>query len=586
MDVSINQNTQQEKVEGTKKSRRLFNFKSLRTKILFGFGLVILLVAGLVTITSLSSNTINQESKLMKDHQIPLMIADERVGFSIARRSTNVRAYLMTGEPRYRTMFEESSEAVIPYLETLGRLSESETIDNVIAAHEEWTQGMLTDVFDVYESGNEALALENMSDLAPTTTMMLDELSAAAREREVLINEAQQDIIETGTASLITNIILAVVILIVSITIAVFTARSIANPIKKVMERMHQIQEGNLKNQHLEVTTQDETGKLSSAANAMQERLKELVSSISEVSYLLTYNSKELSETSSEVMAGTDQVAMTMQELSEGSETQANSASKLASIMDIFSNKVSDTNKSGQYITKLSNKVLEETTSGKALMESSEEQMQKINDIVKQSVERVDDLDTQTQEISKLVEIIQNIANQTNLLALNAAIEAARAGDHGKGFAVVADEVRKLAEQVDVSVSEITGFVESIQVESRNVSDSLQEGYTEVKTGTSKIKATGDTFNQITRSLNDVDKQIRAINSNLTDLKDSTEEMNVSIEEVASVSEESAAGVEETSAATQQINSSMEEMAGDGGKISQLVELAQNMDNLLKGFKI
>ena len=252
----------------------------------------------------------------------------------------------------------------------------------------------------------------------------------------------------------------------------------------------------------------------------MQERLKELVSSISEVSYLLTYNSKELSETSSEVMAGTDQVAMTMQELSEGSETQANSASKLASIMDIFSNKVSDTNKSGQYITKLSNKVLEETTSGKALMESSEEQMQKINDIVKQSVERVDDLDTQTQEISKLVEIIQNIANQTNLLALNAAIEAARAGDHGKGFAVVADEVRKLAEQVDVSVSEITGFVESIQVESRNVSDSLQEGYTEVKTGTSKIKATGDTFNQITRSLNDVDKQIRAINSNLTDLKD------------------------------------------------------------------
>lgn len=522
----------------------------------------------------------------MKDHQIPLMIADERVGFSIARRSTNVRAYLMTGEPRYRTMFEETSTAIVPYLETLERLSNSESIDTIIAAHEEWTQGMLTEVFDVYESGNEALALENMSDLAPTTTMMLDELSAAARERELLINEAQQDIIEAGTASLITNIILAIVILIVSIIIAVFTARSIANPIKKVMERMHQIQEGNLKNQHLEVTTQDETGKLSSAANAMQERLKELVSSISEVSYLLTYNSKELSETSSEVMAGTDQVAMTMQELSEGSETQANSASKLASIMDIFSNKVSDTNKSGQYITKLSNKVLEETTSGKALMESSEEQMQKINDIVKQSVERVDDLDTQTQEISKLVEIIQNIANQTNLLALNAAIEAARAGDHGKGFAVVADEVRKLAEQVDVSVSEITGFVESIQVESRNVSDSLQEGYTEVKTGTSKIKATGDTFNQITRSLNDVDKQIRAINSNLTDLKDSTEEMNVSIEEVASVSEESAAGVEETSAATQQINSSMEEMAGDGGKISQLVELAQNMDNLLKGFKI
>src|SRR5690625_4595817 len=116
-------------------------------------------------------------------------------------------------------------------------------------------------------------------------------------------------------------------------------------------------------------------------------------------------------------------------------------------------------------------------------MSQSVEQMKRIDLIVSNAVEQVRGLDQKSDEISKLIQVVKDIADQTNLLALNAAIEAARAGEHGKGFAVVADEVRKLAEGVTRSVLEITSIVNSIQKETDDVVSSLNNGYKEVKGG-------------------------------------------------------------------------------------------------------
>lgn len=576
----------QKRNKENKEKKSWIKFKSLQSRILFGFGIVLFLVIVLVTATSFSSQKIQEDTEAMVEYQVPLMIADERAAFSVTRRAYNVRSYLATGDAFFKSSVGDDTAAAIPYFERIVDMSSSDTAGDLVETHKEWSEALINDVITVYDNGDPEQAFQNMNALSPTTTAMIEELSSASIIREEIIEQAGSDVLTIVKSTFITNIVSAIVVILLGVIVAILTSRAISTPIKAVMNRMDIVRRGKLNNPHLPILSQDETGQLSESTNIMQDRLKALVGSISEVSHTLSYNTKELFDTSSEVVSGTDQVAMTMQELSEGSESQANTASKLSTIMHDFSKKVDTTTENGQYIKILSNKVMDETNNGRTLMESSESQMAKINEIVKQSVEKVDQLDTQTQEISKLVEIIQNVADQTNLLALNAAIEAARAGEHGKGFAVVADEVRKLAEQVDVSVSEITGFVQTIQIESKNVSDSLQEGYAEVQSGTTQIKATGDTFKQISKSLDNVAASVDIINTNLSEIKTNTDEMNASIEEVASVSEESAAGVEETSAATQQISSSMEEIAGDGGKISQLVEIAQDLENQMQVFDV
>jgi len=315
----------------------------------------------------------------------------------------------------------------------------------------------------------------------------------------------------------------------------------------------------------------------------MQKTVKSVMKGIANATEELNSHSEELTQSASEVKSGSEQVAITMQELATGSETQATTASNLAVVMENFTKKVQSTNKSGEQIKDSSMGVLTMTSEGKQYMEDSSRQMAKIDEIVQDAVAKMATLDNQTQEINNLVVIIQKIADQTNLLALNAAIEAARAGEHGRGFAVVADEVRKLAEQVAVSIADITGFVEKIQTESKRVSDSLQTGYVEVEEGTSQIAKTGQTFNQINASVTTMVDGIKGISDNLESIKVNSEIMNSSIEEIASVSEESAAGVEQTSAASQQITSSMEEVAGSS---EQLANLAENLTEMVSHFKL
>ena len=366
------------------------------------------------------------------------------------------------------------------------------------------------------------------------------------------------------------------------VIIWLFTSR-IATPISLVANRMNALANADLSNELIKVKSKDELGVLANATNIMQVKLKEMINKIAKASELLTSRSEELTQSAQEVKAGSEQIASTMQEIASGSETQANSISDLASAMQIYAEEVDKANENGEKIQESSNEVLKITEEGSELMDSSKRQMEKIDQIVRESVDKVEQLEGQTQEISKLVAIIQDIADQTNLLALNAAIEAARAGEHGSGFAVVADEVRKLAEQVTESVTDITSIVENIQSETSIVTGTLQEGYEEVEQGTNEIETTSEKFAEINCSINNMVENVQSISSSLASIAANNQEMNSAIEDIAAVSEESAAGVEETSASTEQTSVAME---GFVTNLNELSNLAIELNDLIRHFKL
>ena len=562
--------------------KRMFIFKSIKSKLLFAFSLVISLVVVLGAYNFSVTVKSNNEAKNIVNKELPILIANEQLALSMANRISTARGYILFGGD-FKDRFNEYTEQGIYYGDIVREINASEEFERLIEQTVAWRTMIDTEVFTEYDKGNKEIALKNLEKSAEMVREIMAGYEKMAKESELLINDIERDIVSRGENTLRVVTIITILVVLFSVVAAFFTSHIISKPIVTVMNRMILIASGDLSSEPLETKSKDEVGQLVVATNEMSNNTRELLSEINIVSESVTSQSEELTQSSNEVNAAANQIAVTMQELASGIEAEANSASELSSIMDSFTIKVEEANAKGEYIQQSSNGVLSMTNEGSHLMETSTEQMAKIDLIVQDAVQKIQGLDAQSQEISKLVVVIQDIAAQTNLLALNAAIEAARAGEHGKGFAVVAEEVKKLAEQVSVSVTDITAIVSSIQNESGIVAESLMVGYTEVERGTDQIKTTSETFNGINLAVTDMVKNITMISDNLSDIATNSQEMSGSIEEIAAITEESAASVEQTAASSQQTSSSMEEVAGSS---QQLAKLAEDLNGLVHQFKL
>ena len=359
--------------------------------------------------------------------------------------------------------------------------------------------------------------------------------------------------------------------------------QNITKAIRKVMKRMKAIASGDLSAQPIETRLKDETGQLITATNDMMLQMRSLLMNIKTVLEIVTIQSGNLTQSANEVKMGSEQTSTTMQELASGAEEQATRTQELETMMNNFYTKVMEAYQNGEQIEHASMKVHEITNEGKQYISLSANQMENINGIVKQSVQKIQALDIESQKISKLVSVIKEIAEQTNLLALNPAIEAARAGEHGKGFAVVAEEVRKLAEGVSASVKDITSIVKNIQTEVGNVTATLQLGYKEVEQGNVQMKMTQEKFSDINDSINVTVKNIKSITGHLLEIVEESGEIQKSIEGISAISEEAAAGIEQTSAASQQTTSSMEVVTESANELSKL---ADKLNHLIQKFKL
>lgn len=556
--------------------------KSLKQKLLCAFLIVVLLITGLCLFNYASVLNLNQDTKSILKEDLPLLIADEELAFNIAERIALVRGYLLYDDPSYKKSFLQYTEESKKLQNQILKETDSEEAKQLIKKSVEWRKIIEDEVFVEFDKGNKEQALGIMSNkVQPLARELMAGFKEIADKRKNSMLTQGNNVIVTGTTIKNASLLTSIIIIIVSIVLAIITASIITNPIKKVVNRMLQISDGNLQSTHLTTRTKDETAQLIHATNTMNDKLKNVITNIIDASDNVRNQSNNLTTSANEVKESSLQIAETMDELASGTQEQAQNCANLVETISDFIDKIKLSNEEGLIVKTLTGKVKIATENGNKLMSISESNMLEIESLVEDSVTKVKELDKKTGKINEIVSVITNISKQTNLLALNAAIEAARAGENGKGFAVVANEVRKLAEEVNYSVNDITGIVNSVKQESLEVASSLEVGYKTIQIGTSQIKETAETFDLISELVNVMTIKVSNISSELENFADKGENLIVSISGIASVSEESAAGIEETTASTEEAANLMEQIL-ESSQI--LAEQSEQLNNITKQF--
>lgn len=377
---------------------------------------------------------------------------------------------------------------------------------------------------------------------------------------------------------LIYTALLVAASILISIFIWLYITRNIVKPIIRMKESANHIAEGDLSNDMEALNSKDELGDLNEALQKMVGNLRDIVGYSKDISSRVLSSSQVLATATNETRSGSKHITETMNEMAEGSEQQAQDAVTIAESMNEFTESIDKAYNHGITISDTSQNVLELAVSGNENMATSLQQMKTIHHIVEEAVHKVRSLEQHSQDINKLVQVINGIAEQTNLLSLNAAIEAARAGESGKGFAVVAEEVRKLADGVSDSVQDITRIVNGTQQEIHTVITYLESSFTEVEKGTENLTDTGQAMQHIKQSVTHVADSIKEVTDGLKQLTNQSITINQSIENIASVSEESAAGIEETFSITEQSTHSMDQVLLNAEELEQLAnELNEKM---------
>ncbi len=185
------------------------------------------------------------------------------------------------------------------------------------------------------------------------------------------------------------------------------------------------------------------------------------------------------------------------------------------------------------------------------------------------TVAKVGDLGISIQEIGKIVQLIDDIANQTSLLALNASIESARAGEHGRGFAVVAGEVRRLAERTSKATREIDGTVRAIQDGTTEVVQAMRNAMTYVESGVASARSAGEALASIIEGSEALQRMVTKIATASSEQSAATQSVNDNLAEIARI------GLNTTGSSAKAVQA-----------CDHLSELADDLSALVGAFKV
>jgi methyl-accepting chemotaxis protein len=369
----------------------------------------------------------------------------------------------------------------------------------------------------------------------------------------------------TASSTRLWSIIVCIVAVLLGLIVAITISLDITRPIAQLVTVAREMANGNMQ-QSIDIQRKDEVGILAGAFKQMSGSLKTAVmviqrtmNSVSQgdltnrideagmkgdlslIKDSINNSIDMLSNTITQVVTATDQVNSGAGQISSASQSLASGTTEQAASLEEISSSMSEVGSRSNANNDSANQAAQLTTQTMEIANRGNEQM-------KEMLASMDNINSSSADISKIIKVIDEIAFQTNLLALNAAVEAARAGKYGKGFAVVAEEVRNLAARSAEAA--------------KNTTELIENSVKEVDSGVSNAGKTADVLTEISDSITKVNDLVGEIASSSQEQSNSTDEINKSLVQVNDVVQQNSSISEEAASASEELSGQAMELQG------------------------
>lgn len=302
-------------------------------------------------------------------------------------------------------------------------------------------------------------------------------------------------------------------------------------------------------------SNKDELGAITNQTGLMIEKMNALVSQVISATTQVSNNA--------------EQSAVTMNQSNSGIQQQNQEIDQVATAIEEMSATVQEVARNAAAAAEAADRAKNATGNGGSVVREVASSIQSLSGEVNQATDIIRELESESENIGTVLDVIRGIAEQTNLLALNAAIEAARAGEQGRGFAVVADEVRTLASRTQQSTEEIHKMIDRLQQGSRNAVAAMEAGQSKSEDSVSKSGEARNALDAIDSAVVEINDMNAQIASAAEEQSAVAEEINRNVVAIRDISTESATSIQQTASSSQ-----------------DLLQVARQLKSLVNEFKV
>lgn len=540
-------------------------YKNLKIsiKLIIGF-LIVAMISALIGIVGVMSlNTVSENAKYLYEYATePIIKVSSALSLYQENRVETRNLLLVESDEEINERINDINERAEEILKLLYEYEKTIMTEYGRAYYEEFDSA-----YDAY-----LIILDEIIELVQddkreeaTVLLMGDDMTVAANNVQLglqgLIDSREdngrleyENILNVSFETKATMVVLSALGVAIAVLLGLVISRIISRPIGEIVDIANKLALGDI-NVVIENDYKDETGKLAKAFKALIETTRsqahiaermadgdfsmdiELRSEKDVLGKALNAMIDNISElmgnvvsTAEQVATGAKQLSDSSMVLSEGSTEQASSIQQLTASLEEISSQTGQNAKNADKANELTKAVKTKADQGNRQMQEMLNAMEEIN--------------TSSSNINKIIKVIDDIAFQTNILALNAAVEAARAGQYGKGFAVVAEEVRTLAARSADAAKETTELIEN--------------SISKVNEGTKIASETADSLNEIVNAIDQAYSLINEIAAASNEQAAAIGQINQGIVQVSDVVQTNSATAEESASASEELEGQAE----------------------------